>query len=178
MRTFINSQFQYCPLVWMFHSRKLHQKINKIQERTLRITFQDFESSFEVLFEKDRSITVHQKNLQFLMTEMYKTKKDLNPVFMKEIFCEKDTQYYLRSRNEFSVPRIRTVKYGSESIRFRGPQVWATAPQMTKCSRPPKESKNKMKFWSGETCHYRLCQIFIQNLGFIYNYIYICKICI
>ena len=81
MRAFINSQFQYCPLAWMFHSRELRHKIEKIQERALRVTYQDYESSFEVLMEKDRSITVHQRNLQNLMTEMYKTKNGLNPAF-------------------------------------------------------------------------------------------------
>ena len=39
MRAFITSQFQYCPLIWMFHSRQLNKKINKIQERALRITY-------------------------------------------------------------------------------------------------------------------------------------------
>ena len=33
MKSFINSQFNYCPLVWMFHSRYLNNKINKLQER-------------------------------------------------------------------------------------------------------------------------------------------------
>ena len=134
MRAFINSQFQYCPLVWMFHSRQLHHKINKIQERALRVTLQDYESSFEVLLEKDQSKTVHQRNLQFLMTEMYKTKNGLNPVFMKEIFCENERHYNLRNSSDFSLPRIRTVAYGSESIRFRGPQSWAAVPQIIKCS--------------------------------------------
>ena len=46
MRAFINSQFQYCPLAWMFHSRQLHHKIDKIQEIALRITYQDYNSQF------------------------------------------------------------------------------------------------------------------------------------
>ena len=29
MKTFIESQFNYCPLVWMFHNRTLNNKINK-----------------------------------------------------------------------------------------------------------------------------------------------------
>ena len=28
MKTFIESQFGYCPLVWLFHSRSLNNKIN------------------------------------------------------------------------------------------------------------------------------------------------------
>ena len=35
MKSFINSQFQYCPLAWMFHNRKLNTKINKLHERAL-----------------------------------------------------------------------------------------------------------------------------------------------
>ena len=45
MRVFISSQFQYCPLIWMFHSRQLNQNISKIQERDLRITFKDTKST-------------------------------------------------------------------------------------------------------------------------------------
>ena len=84
--------------------------------------------------EKDRSITVYQRNLRCLMTEMCKTKNGLNPAFMREIFCEHESQYNLRNSNDFSLPRIKTVTYGSETIHFRGPQVWATAPQFIKTS--------------------------------------------
>ena len=70
MRAFITSQFQYCPLIWMFHSRQLNQKINKIQERALRITYKDTESTFSELLQKDCAVTIHTKNLQILMTEM------------------------------------------------------------------------------------------------------------
>ena len=38
-KTFVESQFGYCPLVWMFHSRRLNLKINKLHERALRIVY-------------------------------------------------------------------------------------------------------------------------------------------
>ena len=88
MRAFITNQFQYCPLIWMFHSRQLNQKINKIQERALRITYKDTESTFNELLQKDCAVTIHTKNLQILMTEIYKTKNELNPSFMQEISHE------------------------------------------------------------------------------------------
>ena len=37
MKAFIISQFNYCPLIWMFHSRQLNNRLNKIQERPLRL---------------------------------------------------------------------------------------------------------------------------------------------
>ena len=33
MKAFFNSQFGYCPLIWMFHSRTLNKRINQIYER-------------------------------------------------------------------------------------------------------------------------------------------------
>ena len=73
MRAYITSQFQYCPLIWMFHSRQLNKKINKIQERASRIIYKVAESTYNELLEKDCAVTVHTKSLQLLMTEMYKT---------------------------------------------------------------------------------------------------------
>ena len=46
MNAFIFSQFGYCPVVWIFDSRKLNIRINNIHERVLRIVFRDYESTF------------------------------------------------------------------------------------------------------------------------------------
>ena len=60
MKAFIASKFGYCPLVWMFHSRKLYGRVNKLHERTLRIVYQDYASSFTELLEKDNSSTIQK----------------------------------------------------------------------------------------------------------------------
>ena len=57
MKAFINSQFGYCPLIWMNHSRTLNNIINRIHERSLsRVVYNDKKSTFEELLEKDKSI--------------------------------------------------------------------------------------------------------------------------
>ena len=63
MKTFVMSQFSYCPLIWMFHDRNLNNKINKIHEIPLRIAYKDDVSSFKDLLNIDNSVTVHQRNL-------------------------------------------------------------------------------------------------------------------
>ena len=70
MQAFIFSQFGYCPLVWMFHSRKLNNRINKIHERALRVVYQDDQSSFDDLLEKDDSFTLLESSLAFLSLEI------------------------------------------------------------------------------------------------------------
>ena len=167
MRAFITSQFQYCPLIWMFHSRQLNQKINKIQERALRITYKDTESTFSELLQKDSAVTIHTKNLQILMTEMYKTRNGLNPSFMQEIFCDNTTYYNLRNGNEFFQPRVRSVNNGTESVRFKGPQLWQMLPQTIRNSQSLCQFKTKIKRWNGENCPCKLCHVFIPNLGFL-----------
>ena len=46
LNAFFISQFSYCPLVWMFHSRGKNNKINRIHERCLRIIYNDKKSTF------------------------------------------------------------------------------------------------------------------------------------
>ena len=65
MKSFVTSQFSYCPLIWMFHSRRLNNKINSIHERALRITYQDNASAFEELLNKDNCFNASQKLARF-----------------------------------------------------------------------------------------------------------------
>ena len=56
MKAFVESQFGYCPLIWMFHSTELNNKINRIHERVLRITYKDKSSTFQELLKKGNSV--------------------------------------------------------------------------------------------------------------------------
>ena len=69
MKAFTESQFGYCPLVWMFHRQSLNNKINRIHERALRITHNDKSSSFQKLLEKDNSVTIYYSNIKIRATE-------------------------------------------------------------------------------------------------------------
>ena len=71
MKAFIESQFNYWPLIWMFHSRTLNNKINRLHERTLRIVYSDYKSSFCELLEKDKSFLIHHKNIQSLAIDIF-----------------------------------------------------------------------------------------------------------
>ena len=70
----------------MFHDRKSYNKINKIHERALRIIHKDSTSYFESLLIKSNSVSIHQRNLQLLLSEIYKTVNNLSPSFMAEVF--------------------------------------------------------------------------------------------
>ena len=49
MNSFFNAQFNYCPLIWMLHSRKNNNKIKHLHERCLRLNYSDKYSSYDNL---------------------------------------------------------------------------------------------------------------------------------
>ena len=124
MKAFIESQFDYCPLVWMFHSRDLNNRINRLHERAIRLVYKNNNLTFEELLKKDKSFSIQHRNIQKLATEMYKVKNNLSPTLMKFIFPEREIPYNLRNLNPFQVTNVNTVFHGIETIAFRGPKVW------------------------------------------------------
>ena len=89
MDLFSTSQFNYCPLVWMFHSCTMNNKINYLHERCLRIVYSDKTSSFENFLETDRSVPIHIRNLQILATQFFKESKDLAATILSEVFSKR-----------------------------------------------------------------------------------------
>ena len=88
MKAFITSQFRYCPLVWMCHSRTSNNKINKLHERALRLVYDDRQSTSEELLNIDKSVTIHHRNL-------HQVQHGLAPELMNDILKKKkcDAQF-------------------------------------------------------------------------------------
>ena len=166
MNAFINAQFGYCPLVWMFHSRALNNKINRIHERALRIVYNDANSSFNELLIKNRTFTIHERNIQTLAIEVFKIINGISLEIMKEILPLKSTSNY-SSRFPLQTRNIRTVNYGSETISFLGPKIWSIIPEEIKNSSTLIEFKSKIKKWKPINCPCRLCKIYISGVGFV-----------
>ena len=97
MKAFIATKFGYCMDICM---SKLNSRVNKLHERTLRIVYQDYASSFTELLEKDNSTTMHSRNIQLLATELFKVNNKMSPPLVNEIFVENAQHYYdLRKKN-------------------------------------------------------------------------------
>ena len=79
MKSFIEAQFGYSPLAWMFHDRWLEKLINRVHERALRCVYLDDVSSFNELLTKDKSFSIHHRNIQAMAIEMYEAKNKLEP---------------------------------------------------------------------------------------------------
>ena len=135
MKAFLSSQFSYCPLIWMFHSRKIENRINSIHKRALKLAYQDSpDLTFQELLANKKSISVHQKNLQLLATEIFKSKIGVTPELMNDIFHFVERPYNLRSDYELERKRDHTVHHGSESLSSLAPKLWDLLPNSIKNS--------------------------------------------
>ena len=143
MKAFITSQFNYCPLIWMFHSRQLNNRINKIQERALRLVYKVNKLTFDDLSKLDNSVTIHQRNLQILATEIFKVNNSLAPEIMTEVF---------------------EIKENKSLLIMVFNQIWNIVPQNIRESNSLNEFKSLIKFWKPDTRPCRLCKNYILNL--------------
>ena len=166
-KAFFESQFQYCPLVWMFQSRAAQTKINALHERALRITYNNYYSTFEELLEKDGSVTIHISNIRKLVTEIYKVFNDLGNDSYLELLQANNSNYNLRNQNDLKVPTIKTVWKGENSIRFLGAVLWNLLPNEIKSAESLSIFKAKIKNWQPLECPCRLCKNYINGVGFV-----------
>ena len=133
LKTFITSQFNYCPLVWMCHSRGLNNRINNLHERALRIVYQDKKSDFETLLKNDKSVTIHVRILHYLVTEVSKVKNNISPEIMREIFhFQENENYNLRSGTHLASRNMRTTLFGKETVSNLGAKIWPLLPEELK----------------------------------------------
>ena len=166
MKAFIHSQFGYCPLIWMFCSRTMNARINRIHERALRIVYNDYKSSLDELLIKDNSFTIHHRNIQTLGIEIYKVINDISPEIMKEVFVLKSNYRYI-TREIFVSNNIRTEHYGKETLSYLGPKIWNLIPGDIKSSTTLRIFKNKIRKWKPDKCPCKLCKTYVFGVGYV-----------
>ena len=125
MNTFFKSQFNYCPLVWMFCKRSLNTKINRLHERCLRRVYNDKKSNFNV--------SIHHQDLQKLEVEIFKVFKGLSPEIINKLFqFRQQIPYELRQGSQFQVPWVHSDFSGTESLKCLGPKICVLVPNEMK----------------------------------------------
>ena len=72
LNSFIKSQFLYCPLIWMFTSKELNKKINRIHEKSLRLVLNDHQSTLDQMLDTLNEKAIHQQCIDRLLIEVYK----------------------------------------------------------------------------------------------------------
>ena len=183
IKAFIESQFVYCPLVWMFCGRQTNTRINHIHERALIAVYNDEVCLFKELLERDKSKTIHRKNIKILAAELFKIKNDLWNDIMAQLICKrKSVGHILRSQKGFLLPQVKFVNYGLIALRYFGPKIWNILPTaFSPLGRPMcphkkkkilktlehfENSQKKVKSWIPRDFPCRICENYIYRKGF------------
>ena len=125
-------------------------------------------SSFDKLLKLDKSVSIHYRNLQYLLTEIYKVKMVLSPPIMNDILTlDENASYNLRSSVTVTRRNIRTNKFGFETISTIGAVLWQNLPNDIKNSDSLNIFKHRIKQWTPDNCSCKICRNFIKNLGYI-----------
>ena len=151
----IMSNFSYCPLIWLFCSKAANNEINRTHKRALRTLYRDYESNFEELLDRDDTKTIHTKNLQNLMVEIYKSFNQLNPEYMWEFFIKKDVPYNLRTKELCKLLLVSSQRYGFNSLSFMGSLLWNTLNDELRLTSSLIKFKKGISSWNGRsfTCY-------------------------
>ena len=115
--------------------------------------------SFEDLLLHSNVVSIHQKQLRQLTTEIYKSLTDLSHEFIKPFFAVKELLYNLCNGHILNLPLTRITYYGTNSILFRACQVWNSLPLSIKQSQSLLEFKTNIKTLRNIECLYKICKI-------------------
>ena len=102
---------------------------------------------------------MHQRNLQFLATELYKALNGLSPDLMKDVFPLNDgSSYSTCNRRTFKSRHVKTVRYGTDSLAYLVPKIWELVPNKMKNLESLTAFKTAIKKWKTANCSCRLCR--------------------
>ena len=74
--------------------------------------------------EKDKSVSVHMKNLQYLATDIFKVKNSLSPKIMHNVFnFQENKSYNLRRGKHLASRNMHTAHFGTDTMSSSGPNL-------------------------------------------------------
>ena len=149
----------------MFCSRSLNNRINGIHGRALRLIHNDNVSTFQDILEMTKEKTIYQNNLESLAKEIYKFLNGLSPPIMHDAFMIRNIKYNQRNFQCLYFTNKRTAKYGTETVTYRGPQIWNLVPEKTKNASFFDIFKKEIGKCKSEKYPGRICRTSIQHAG-------------
>ena len=154
-KSFIRSNFNYCPLMWHFCSKTSSMKMEKLQYRALRLVFT---SSYESLLDKVNMPTLHIGRIRLIANETFKILHNMSPVYLQDLVSYKNSTYSFRYDNLVEVPRVRTTKYGKSTFRFEAAGVWNSLPNELRKVEDFRDFRRLVDTWSGSACKCSMCK--------------------
>lgn len=156
-KSFILSNFNFCPIAWHFCSKQSTRNMEKIQERALRFLWNDYQSTYATLLSKSGYKTLHLNRLKSIAVEVFKCTQKLNPTFMNEMFTLKECDLNLRDPSRLYIPKFNRIQYGKKTFSYYGSHLWNLLPHEFKRCVELKSFKSILHSWEGPSCSCSVC---------------------
>lgn len=141
---FILPHFNYCSETWHHCSKRNTSKLEKINERAVRLVFNDNSTHYETLLKKLKLKTLAEQRKQKIILNVFKSlNSDSSPI--NDLLTFSDSPYNLRYINTLKLPKVRTSTYGSKSWRFLAAKLWNNLPNKLRTIKEFTELKKQLK---------------------------------
>ena len=147
-KSFIRSNFSYCPVVWCFCNKSSADKIEQVQERALRFVTRDYDTAYPDLLDMMHMDSQAMYRMKCLIIEIYKCVNGVNPEYLNKLLCPKDHVYMLRDTNTLVQNRYGTKTYGYKSFQYFGAKLWNSLPLDVKECDTVSKFKARLDVWS------------------------------
>lgn len=150
-KSFVLSNFSYCPVVWHACGAMNTKKLEKVQHRALKFVFDDHSASYEDLLARANLPTLELGRLRTIAMEVFKAYNKLSPAYINSLFTQNSTRYNLRRRETIRIMPNRTTRYGLHSFRHSGGKIWNSLPDNLKSAVDFKTFKILIKTWTKDS---------------------------
>jgi hypothetical protein len=129
---FISANYEYCSIIWSLCNKNLLKKLCKIQHRALRFVSNNYQAEYKDLLTDSNSSCITIMFIRKIAIEMYKVAHNLLPPFVGALFNFCNSNFTLRSQNNFILKAPNTTKYGKLSFIYVGVKIWNKLPKSLK----------------------------------------------
>ena len=155
--SYVLSYFQHCCLAWHFGNTGNIHKLEKLHERVIRFTYNDYNTDYFELLVKNNLFTLYTQRLQKMCCEIFKIQSHTDKGYLSELLAQRPSNYPARNALELYVPRVNQKTYGENSFFRQAPEIWnSLSPQIQK-SKCLEDFKRKINVENLPCCRCQKC---------------------
>ena len=160
---FIFSNLVYCSTVWHFCGLQSTRKMEKIQHRSLRYIFNDFNASYAQLRKRAHKDLLFTQRQRRILIEVFKIIHDITPEYLSHLALPHETPYDMRRTNTLSISKFKSTHYGKQSFMYEAAKLWNGVPNtMRKCNTIA-QFRRALLQWEGPMCNCNVCILCILS---------------
>ena len=145
--SYINCNFNYCSVIWMFANKSTIDKLECTNKRALRFVTNKGHLNYDELCQQEKQLNVYRRCIKNLAISLYKVKQGIAPNYIKELFTTQNSGYSMRDNQKMVLPSFNTVTFGKSSARYLGAKLWNNIPVTIKNSVSLSTFKSAITSW-------------------------------